>query len=69
MVSQWYYLRVGGNPNGPFSARKIRQLASAGQLLPDDRLCLDGNPKVVRAGNIEGLSPPTSPATVSPAGH
>ncbi len=57
MLSQWYYTRVGGKTDGPFSARKLRQLASTGRLRPDDRLRMDGNSKSVRAGNIAGLFP------------
>jgi len=67
MVSRMYYTRVGGKTNGPFSPRKLRQLASAGQLLPNDWLRMDGNAKSVRAGNIEGLFPPSSSDKFSPA--
>jgi len=57
MVPQRYYTRVGGKTDGPFSARKLKQLVSSGQLLPNDRVRADGNPKSVSAGSIEGLFP------------
>jgi hypothetical protein len=67
VLSQWYYTRVGGKTNGPYSVRKLRQLASAGQLRPDDRLRMDGNAKSVRAGNIDGLFSPSAPDAFTPA--
>jgi hypothetical protein len=66
MVSQWYYTQVGGKTNGPFTTRKLRQLASTGQMLPNDKLRLDGHSKFVRAGNMAGLFPPSSSDPVSP---
>lgn len=66
MLSQWYYTRVGGKTDGPFSARKLRQLASSGQLRPDDRLRMDGHAKSVRAGNIAGLFPTSASGAASP---
>jgi len=57
MVSQRYYTRVAGKTHGPFSTRKLRQMASAGQLLPNDRVRSDGNSKSVSAGSIAGLFP------------
>ena len=67
MVSRMYYTRLGGKTDGPFSAKKLRQLASAGRLQPDDRLRTDGNAKSVRAGTIEGLFPHSSSGGFSPA--
>lgn len=67
MASQWYYKRVGGKTSGPFSGIRLRQLASSGQLRPNDSLRMDGNKKTVRAGDIEGVFPHSSPDTVSPA--
>lgn len=67
MVSQSYYTRVGGKTNGPFSLRRLRQMASVGKLHPNDMLRMDGNAKSVKAENIEGLFSPSSSHSFSPA--
>jgi hypothetical protein len=58
MLSRWYYTRADGQTDGPVSARRLRQMASAGRLHPGDRLRMDGKAKTVLAGDIEGLFPP-----------
>lgn len=62
MVAQWFYKRTGTTVHGPFMTRKLKQLASSGELRPNDRLRMDGSTKVVRAGTMEGLFP----ATIAP---
>ena len=66
MLSQSYYTRIGGKTYVPLSPRRLRRLVLAGLLLPNDRLHTDGDAKTVRAGDIEGLSSPSSAVTDGP---
>jgi hypothetical protein len=54
MSAEWYYAR-GGQPRGPVSLERLKELAAAGQLLPTDRV-LQGGTKLWRAaGDVPGL--------------
>ncbi len=64
MASQWYFYR-GGERFGPVSTEQIQQLATSGELAPDDSLWRDGLDNPVAAKMFNGLFP-TADANQTP---
>jgi hypothetical protein len=63
MSSQWYFTHDGGEMLGPCTSKELRVLASAGKLLPTDRIRKEGMEKPVRARRLKGLfTPPAGKA-------
>jgi hypothetical protein len=44
---------------GPFTAEKLKELASTGVLLPTDKVRRVGKDKMVTAGRVKGLFAPS----------
>ena len=73
MASQWYVAR-DKKKSGPFSSDQLNQLASAGRLLPTDRVWKEGMTSWVLASKVSGLfasvsisdDPTTTPVQPSP---
>lgn len=73
MASQWYYSR-NKRKLGPVSSSELRQLATAGQLLPTDMVLKVGHDKWIPATAVKGLFAdntgkalqPVRPVTVAP---
>lgn len=55
MGNRWFVTRDGKKRYGPFSDAQLRQLASAGKLLPSDMLLLEGSSQWVAASSIDWL--------------
>ncbi len=51
-MSEWYISR-NGTQHGPVTAKKLKELADAGQLQPTDQVCANG--VSVAAGKVAGL--------------
>ena len=56
MKQEWFYAK-GGKKHGPVSGAELKQLASSGQLLPDDMVKKEGIVKWASARSIKGLFP------------
>ncbi len=56
-MADWYYAKEG-RQHGPVSSSQLRQLASSGQLLPDDLVFREGSSNWVAASTVSGLFPP-----------
>jgi hypothetical protein len=55
----WFYKRDGKLMLGPFSAKKLKEMASTGQILPTDTVRRDGaGMMMVAARRVKGLFPP-----------
>jgi hypothetical protein len=73
----WYYAS-GGQQRGPVKTAQLKQLATAGELKPEDLVWCDGMPNWAPAGTVKGLLPAdasrasdasTSPATAETLPH
>jgi hypothetical protein len=60
MATRWFFTRDGRQMHGPYTEGRISEMASTGQLLPNDKIRMDGSEKLVRAGMIKGLFAPTA---------
>jgi len=58
MPTDWYYTRNGRVTLGPFTSRKLKHMASTGQLLPTDVVGKIGMEKAVRAQKVNWLFKP-----------
>src|SRR5207249_2694422 len=58
--SLWYYTR-DRKPFGPVSFEQIKELARAGQLLPDELIWQEGMAQWAPARTVEGLYPAPPP--------
>lgn len=56
MGTEWYYAK-GEVQNGPVSMEHLKELATAGQLLPTDTVWSEGMPKWVSASGVAELWP------------
>lgn len=63
MGNRWFITRDRKQRHGPFSDAQLRQLASAGKLLPSDMLLLQGSARWVAASSIDGLFSQDTAAT------
>lgn len=63
MEKQWYLSR-GDRRLGPFAIGKLRQLAAAGKLAKEDRLCELGTLEWRMAGDLEELFPKPAPVAI-----
>jgi hypothetical protein len=63
MASQYFYSR-GAKEFGPFSATRLRELASLGEILPTDSVWQEGTAQRVPAAKVKNLfvGPATAPA-------
>jgi ribosomal protein L12E/L44/L45/RPP1/RPP2 len=68
MADQWYYSH-NGNRKGPCSARQLREIAAAGQILPTDTIWKEGVEQGALASNVKNLfaAPPVAAAAPAPA--
>ncbi|MBS0458383.1 MAG: DUF4339 domain-containing protein [Proteobacteria bacterium] len=68
MDEQWFYSRQG-NQTGPVSMEKLRELAAAGQLSPDDMVWREGMPEWIAARTLSSVFPPraSAPAPSAPS--
>ena len=69
-MADWYYAK-NGQQQGPVNSAQLKQMASAGQIGPDDLVFREGGTQWVAASTVAGLqfgggSPP-APAPVSPS--
>jgi hypothetical protein len=73
----WYYAS-GGQQRGPVKTAQLKQLATSGELKPEDLVWCDGMPNWAPAGSVKGLLPAdasravdtsTSPATTETLPH
>lgn len=68
-AAEWHFLK-NGTQQGPVTAAQLKQLASAGSLLPSDMIWKNGLPNWVPASSVKGLfaaSPQVAQAKPSPA--
>ncbi|PQO40163.1 DUF4282 domain-containing protein [Blastopirellula marina] len=66
-MAEEFYLKANENApeTGPFSSKKMRQLAAAGQITPET-LVRRGDSSWVHASSVRGLELPTGPAPLTP---
>ena len=57
MASRWFYKRKGRPAVGPFTVKKLKELASSGQVLPTDSVRREGATVMVPARGVKGLFP------------
>jgi len=67
-MPDWYYAK-NGKQEGPVSAAQLKQLATAGQLTPDDLVFQEGGTQWVNASTVKGLfgGPPSGSSSAPPA--
>jgi len=58
MASKWFYKRDNQMMLGPFTAKKLKEMAASGQILPTDTVRRDGAEMMVTARRVKGLFPP-----------
>jgi hypothetical protein len=58
MASKWFHQRERQPMLGPFSAKKLKQMASSGQILPTDTVRREGAETMMAARRVKGLFPP-----------
>jgi hypothetical protein len=63
-VEKQWYLSRGDRRLGPFAIGKLRQLAAAGKLAKEDRLCELGTLEWRMAGDLEELFPKPAPVAI-----
>lgn len=67
MSHNWYYAR-GGEKHGPISSTELKQLATEGQLSPDDLVWREDMKDWKKASSVKGLFPePSTPPETPPA--
>src|SRR5262245_57538558 len=54
--ANWYIAR-DKQKYGPYPAAQMRQMAAAGQLVPQDMVLREGQPRWVEAASVKGLFP------------
>lgn len=69
-MAEEFYLKANENApeTGPFSSKKMRQLAAAGQITPET-LVRRGDSSWVHASSVRGLELPTGPPSLTPPGN
>src|SRR5437879_4477910 len=63
MAGEWYYAQ-DGNRQGPVPEDRLRELAAAGRLRPDDLVWQDGMPDWTPASRVPGLIPTGGPPPI-----
>ena len=58
-MSQQWYAKIQNELRGPLSTLEIKQLAFAGEILPDSLIRLNSDGKWVKASQVKGLSFPS----------
>ena len=58
MASRWFYTHDGQPRLGPFTAKKLKEMAASGQILPTDAVRREGKDKSVTANRVKGLFAP-----------
>jgi uncharacterized RDD family membrane protein YckC len=66
MGQEWFYA-VGGSQVGPVEFSILQQLASSGQLTPDDLVWCDGMAEWTAASQVPGIMPAASAYPSAPA--
>lgn len=67
MASEWFY-RVAGEEHGPVSSRRLKELATSGELAPDDHIRRRESSHWTPAGQVKGLfgdKPSTSRSAIA----
>jgi predicted YcjX-like family ATPase len=59
-ISTTYFVKINDKKFGPFDAAKLKHLAGAGKVSPDDAVSRDGETSWVKASNVKGLFPEPS---------
>src|SRR5262249_32654630 len=57
MADRWYYA-AGGDRQGPFTPRELRDLVDAGRIQPMDTIWKEGHDQGVPAHQVKNLFPP-----------
>lgn len=73
MATNWHYAK-GGEKHGPITAAQLKELASTGQLHPDDLVWREDMKEWRKASTVKGLfsehasasSPPPPPPPIKP---
>ena len=60
MATQWFYSLDGRTMLGPCTSLEMKELASAGKILPTHRVKRKGRAKTVMARNVKGLFQPAA---------
>jgi TM2 domain-containing membrane protein YozV len=67
MANEWYYSH-DGERHGPVPVEKIKEMAAAGQLRPDDLVWQSGMETWTAASKVPGLLPPAATPPPIPGG-
>jgi hypothetical protein len=67
MVDQWYYWH-SSDINGPFTGKRLAEMAADGKILPDDIVWNEGVERGVPACTVTHLFPPIHSISLSPGG-
>src|SRR4051812_1167520 len=70
-MADWYYAK-NGQQQGPVNSAQLKQMASAGQIGPDDLVFREGGTQWVAASTVAGLqfgggAAPPPPSPVAPS--
>jgi hypothetical protein len=57
MASRWFHKRDRQPMHGPFTAKKLKEMASSGQILPTDSVRREGTDTMITAQRVKGLFP------------
>jgi hypothetical protein len=58
MASKWFHNRDSQAMVGPYTAKKFKQMAASGHILPSDTVRREGADAMVVARRVKGLFPP-----------
>lgn len=65
-MSNWHYAR-GGEKDGPITMEQLKELATTGQLSPDDLVWREDMKDWRKASTVKGLFPEATPSVMTPA--
>jgi hypothetical protein len=65
MAANWHYAK-GGDKHGPFTAAQLKELATTGQLSPDDLVWREDMKEWRKASTVKGLFPTQPPPPSGP---
>ena len=54
MPTKWFYKRDDQSIQGPFTAKKLKEMASSGQILPTDTVRRETAEKMITARRVKG---------------
>jgi hypothetical protein len=57
MASKWFHQRDRQPIHGPFTAKRLKEMAASGQILPTDMVRREGSDAMVTAQRVKGLFP------------